>query len=80
MGIAIKKMTESVQENEDEEDKQEKSSLENEWTEFCNNQLKVFESKWTKKLEDYGSLAEYEEPFTFKTSTKLVADNESRRY
>ena len=24
-----------------------------EWTKFCGTQLKRFESKWTRKLEDY---------------------------
>lgn len=50
------------------------------WTTFCDNELKVFETKWTKKLEDYGDKAEEEEPFRFRTTPKQVADNESRRY
>ena len=52
------------------------------WIEFCENQLKKFETKWTKKLEDYGGEKdkEEEEPFKFNTTPKQVADNESRRY
>ena len=59
MGIAIKKMTEDNQDNENEheheheEEEEEKSIKDNDWSIFCNNQLKVFETKWTKKLEDY---------------------------
>lgn len=52
---------------------------ENDWAIFCENQLKVFETKWTKKLEDYGD-DEKQEVFRFRTTPRAVADNESRRY
>jgi len=78
MGLALKKMTEGDSENPNEEDKEEeddedkeKSIKENDWSIFCTNQLKIFETKWTKKLEDYGPDDNREDSvFKFKTTPK----------
>jgi hypothetical protein len=91
IALALKKMTESGEEKkegheeEDEEDdeEEEKCIKENDWNIFCTNQLRVFETKWTKKLEDYGpdDLNNADENmFKFKQTPKLIPDNESRRY
>ena len=47
-----------------------------EWVNFCNSQLKVFEKKWTTKLEDYGK----EENDMDKFLPKPIKDDESRRF
>lgn len=60
IALALKKMTEGTNEEsnphdeEEEDEEEEKCIKENDWNIFCTNQLKVFETKWTKKLEDYG--------------------------
>lgn len=85
IALALKKMTEGSgdadkepHEEEEDEEEEEKCIKENDWNIFCTNQLKIFETKWTKKLEDYGP--NDDEKLLFKQIPKLVADNESRRY
>jgi hypothetical protein len=41
------------------------------WYVFCDDRLRHFEIKWTKKLEDYGEKTEDEEEvFRFRTTPK----------
>lgn len=77
IALALKKMT--LGDNEEEE-KSDEDEAYYDWVDFCNNQLNVFEVKWTKRLEDYGEKAEEEHTFMFRTTPRQVADNESRRY
>lgn len=44
-----------------------------EWTKFCKGHLKVFETKWTKKLEEYDSGAAAES--SSETSEEPVEDH-----
>ncbi len=41
----------------------------------------MFETKWTKKLEDYGEKSDEQEetPFKFSITPRQIADNASRR-
>ena len=43
---------------EDEDAKWRSLAMDEQWKGFCNNELKVFEVKWTKNLEDYGKSEE----------------------
>lgn len=67
-------------EDEDEEEKEGEDEDYYDWIDFCENQLKFLETKWTKRLEDYGEKEEEEPTFMFRTTPRQVADNESRRY
>lgn len=46
------------------------------WTDFCSGELKLFETKWNKRLEDYGKPDETDTGFKFNPTIK---DDESRR-
>jgi hypothetical protein len=63
MALVLKKLTHEVPEKKSDSDDNDSESqnpefersliADVEWTKFCNSTLKVHETKWTKKLEEY---------------------------
>lgn len=85
MALVLKKLTFDEEPEEISSDDSNKSAHkkpkpepkkcdDEEWQTFCQGNLKVFETKWTKRLEDYGP--DPEPLFRFKTNVK---DDESKR-
>jgi len=69
MALVLKKLSQDapavmIEEDDDEQtlfEKSVKQRADAEWGRFCNGKLRVFENKWTRKLESYNNGDEEEE-------------------
>lgn len=60
MALVLKKITleGGLAQAENGEERSLKHTSDEEWTTFCSGPLYYFETKWTKKLEEYGNDAQ----------------------